>query len=137
MDTVKVLKVSDISAINLDKLVDSEKSLFVSATRSLNYQIRKKNKVEVYDFTQIQNMLNEQIREKDCLTESQMKYILFKTIDKMTDEKIKQAFKNSLSEIYDLFSNLLYAEVDKADVKLDTIKKKNVIYKLIKLKINL
>ena len=72
-------------------------------------------------------MLNEQIREKDCLTESQMKYILFKTIDKMTDEKIKQAFKNSLSEIYDLFSNLLYAEVDKADVKLNTIKKKNVI----------
>ena len=53
MNTVKVLKVSDISAINLDKLVDSEKSLFVSATRSLNYQIRKKNKVEVYDFTQI------------------------------------------------------------------------------------
>lgn len=138
MDTVKVLKVSDISAINLDKLVDSEKSLFVSATRSLNYQIRKKNKVEVYDFTQIQNMLNEQIREKDCLTESQMKYILFKTIDKMTDEKIKQAFKNSLSEIYDLFSNLLYAEVDKADVKLDTIKKKNVIstFLLFKLYVN-
>ena len=52
--------------------------------------------------------------------------ILFKKKDKMKDKTIKQALKNTLSEIYDLFSNLLYAEVDKADVKLDTIKNKNV-----------
>ena len=86
MEIVKVLKVSDISSINLDKLTGCEKSLFISATRSLNYQIQKNNKVESYDFTQIQNMLNEQIKEKDCLTESQMKYILYKTIEKMKDE---------------------------------------------------
>ena len=135
MEIVKVLKVSDISSINLDKLTGCEKSLFISATRSLNYQIQKNNKVESYDFTQIQNMLNEQIKEKDCLTESQMKYILYKTIEKMKDDKIKQAFKNSLSEIYELFSNLMYAEVRKEDVKLNVIKNKNVksIYLLLNL----
>lgn len=138
MEIVKVLKVSDISSINLDKLTGCEKSLFISATRSLNYQIQKNNKVESYDFTQIQNMLNEQIKEKDCLTESQMKYILYKTIEKMKDDKIKQAFKNSLSEIYELFSNLMYAEVRKEDVKLNVIKNKNVksIYLLLNLYIN-
>lgn len=127
VSNIKIVKVDNIGDIKLEQYEDCSNTLFIAATRSLTYQLKTNNNVNVFDVTQIDNIIKVMLKEKHCLSESEMRYVLHKTIMKLEDEKLKIAFKNSEKQLYELYNNLLLAELNINDIKLSLIYRNNLI----------
>lgn len=127
MSNIKIVKVDNIGDIKLEQYEDCSNTLFIAATRSLTYQLKSNNNVNVFDVTQIDNIIKVMLKEKHCLSESEMRYVLHKTIMKLEGEKLKIAFKNSEKQLYELYNNLLLAELNINDIELSSIYRNNLI----------
>ena len=123
MKSVNIVKVSDIGDLRLEQYSTGSNSLFITATRSLNYQTKKNNNLEILDFTQLDNYIRAKLKDENCLTESEMRYLLYRTISQVSNEVKKQSYRNSASLIYELFNNLLMANVTENDIDIRQIKK--------------
>ena len=124
MKKLEVIKVINLNNLKLEQINNSSNTLFITSTRSLNYQSNKDKSLNVIDFTQLQSHIREQAKKQDCIFESEMRYLLYKTIADLPDEdSCKIAYKNSASQIYDLFDKLLISNIDEEKINLKQIKK--------------
>ena len=94
MSKVKIIKVADIGDVKLEQYENCSDTLFITATRSLTYQTKKDNEYPVYDVTQLDNIIRAELKNRDCLKESEMRYLLHKAILNISDDKKKTAFIN-------------------------------------------
>ena len=123
MNEIKVIKVQNLNDIELGQINSCANTLFITSTRSLNYQSNKSKKMNVVDFTQLHSQIKSLTKTKNCLSESEMRYLLHKTILDLENKTTKQAYKNSISQIYELFNNLLLSNVTEDCINLKQIKK--------------
>ena len=124
MKILEVIKVNNLNNLMLEQIENSSNTLFITSTRSLNYQSNKDKSLNVIDFTQLQSFIREQAKQKDCMLDSEMRYLLYKTIaDLPNGDPCKLAYKNSLSQIYDLFDKLLISNITADKINLKQIKK--------------
>lgn len=122
MKCVKVVNTNNIGGIKLENYIDNSSNLFITSTRSLSYKINNNIQYNVIDFTQLQSLISKTTKEQDCIKESEMRYLLYKTIMDLKDDKIKIAFKNSIDELYSLFDKLLISNVRTQDINLTKIR---------------
>lgn len=122
-------KVAITIAQNLNKidfrqiLSKNDKTLCITATRSMSFFARENSNCNIIDFTELQQRLNEIAKETDCLKEQELKYILFQTINQIPDDELcKLAFKNSINEINGFFGKLLMSGITASDIDTDKIK---------------
>ena len=127
MSRVKIIKVADIGDVKLEQYENCSDTLFITATRSLTYQTKKDNEYSVYDVTQLDNIIRAELKNRDCLKESEMRYLLHKAILNISDDKKKTAFINSESGLYELYNNLLLAELNPNDIDIAKIYKSKLI----------
>ena len=137
VEKVDIVIVKSLNNLTLEKIEHKSNELFITATRSLAYQLNKDKKENVIDYTQLYNFIKSKAKEKDCLYESEMRYILHKTIKSLPDDDLcKQAFLNSQSLLYDLYNNLLmnniYEQVDLSQIEQTQLSSNYKLFKLYK-----
>lgn len=116
MQALKIVRADNLNNIELGGFVDSTNTIFITATKSMKYSLN--DKLNVLDAGELYSKLLNATKEKECLKESEMKYILFKTISSIENsDSIKSALLNSVDEVYSLFSRLLISGID--DTKID------------------
>ena len=127
MQKINVVKVSSLNNLRLEQLSNGANSLFITATRSLSYQSNKNKKLNVIDYTQLHSSIKNVVKQKDYMSESEMRYLLYKTIMDLKDSSIKLAYKNSITLLYELFDNLLVSNITADNINLKQIKKSHLI----------
>lgn len=120
-----IYQVNSLSDFKLEQNMNCSNTLFLTSTRSLKHQLEENLNLKVIDYTELHSIIKTKTKESRALSDNEMKYLLFNTIQNMSDnDKIKQAFKNSTNLIYELFNNLLFNGIEKNDFNF---KKKNII----------
>jgi len=124
MQKMRVVKVTNLNNLKLEQIENRSNTLFITSTRSLNYQSNKDKSLNVIDFTQLHAFVKTLTKAKDSLLDSEMRYLLYKTISNLKDNHpYKLAYLNSVSEIYELFSNLLVSDINESNINIKDIKK--------------
>ena len=124
MQKIKVVKVENINNLELEQIENSADTLFITSTRSLKHQSNNQKQLNVIDFTQLQAEMNALVKQKECLRESEMHYLLYKTISELNDkDPYKLAYRNSTNLIYNLFDKLLISDITAEKINIRQIKK--------------
>lgn len=125
---VNVINIEYLNRLKLENYVNSSNTLFISSTRSLNYQSNKNKQFNVIDYTQLHSIIKDKTKDKDCISNNEMRYLLYKTISNLSDNhKTKSAFLNEVNLIYDLFDKLLFSEIVEQNLNLKQIKKTQLL----------
>lgn len=120
-----IYQLNSLPDFKLEQNIGCSSTLFLTSTRSLKHQLEENLNLKVIDYTELHSIIKTKTKDAKSLTDNEMRYLLFNTIQSMTDnEKTQQAYKNSINLIYELFSNLLFNGIEKNDFNF---KKKNII----------